>query len=647
MSGNWNTRRFKKTLASDLCQILESISAADQILIIQSEVLPLLNKLITFSKLTEQTPVRKIAVLDAKQIVADLENITATMPNMELVFLIDVKIDFTIPSLLFQIRDRFKLEKMNIIYNTWKTQESSTLDSLPHFIQSQLPESVLYPWNSIPIPQLDDDVLIANVLYNDDQDSLYHPKRNSLEQSTRMILKDNLVNCVFSLLQTTNTTISNVVSIGNEATSFAKSLKKKIDNNETVDDVFIKSTLFGNKYDSNLETDLITIERDVDPITPLLTQLSYVGILDDFFKFDNTASSLKNKDISFSFIQDEIWQDIKFCNFGTIGPILNKMAKELQTKYDSRHTAETVGEIKSFVESLSTLQEHQKLLKMHTTLSSDVLEEVEHNSKLHFSRILELEQDILSDNIHSSDLYLKIMDLIYEGDLSQEKVFKLLCLTALCKKGIKDHELEALKTDLLDRFGVESIFILQRLISIGYLANKSQNNTLQLKKEYKSISRWLETLPVDENESNNAEYEAFSPTSLSFAFCGVVPLTVRIIQSLYERTVISKNYSAQQPFILSKEPSLNGTGELLEKIYGNEVSIQESRWVPMPARKVPLHNGQKKSQGANYDISLIVFIGGITLGEIAVIKHLQENLRIKGIYKRFIIIADGLFRFEF
>ena len=284
---------------------------------------------------------------------------------------------------------------------------------------------------------------------------------------------------------------------------------------------------------------------------------------------------------------------------------------------------------------------------MHTLLSSDVLEEVETNPELQFSRILELEQDILSDNVHSNELYLRLMDLIYENEVPRDKILKLISLIALCKRGIKDRDFESLKTDLIDRFGIDTLFILQRLQKMKYLTNKSNGNTLLLKREYRNISKWLETLPIDENENSNAENEASSPTSLSFAFCGVVPITIRIIQLLYERTILSKSYSSQQPFILSKEPSLIATKELFEKIYGDKMISQELTLVSKPSKKFLIKSDNSninKKTHPRSDISLIVFIGGITLGEVAIIKHLQECLRIKGIYKRFIIIADGIFR---
>lgn len=648
MDKNWNTRQFSNIISTRLTDILSNISAADQILVIQLTLLPLLNEILSFTQLKDRTSVRKIVILDENQVIDDLQTIMNNDPSMELVFLIDVKVNLIVPSIFTKIQSKFTTNKLNIIYSTWETQDTNHLEELPHFIKSQIPRSKLYPWFMLPIPRIDDDLLLANVLFNDDNDNLYHPNRSSMKQCTRSILRNNMINCVLSLLKTTNTTITTAVSIGDESTILLNQLKNRMAREEDQNDLFIKSTLYENKYDIDLETDLIVIERDVDPITPLLTQLSYVGIIDDFFKFDQSLSSLETKkDIKLNYVNDDIWQKIKYCNFGTIGPTLNKMAKDLQTKYDSRHTAETVGEIKNFVESLSTLQENQRLLKMHTLLSSDVLEQVETNPELQFSRILELEQDILSDYVHSSELYLRLMDLIYENEVPRDRILKLVSLIALCKRGIKDSDFESLKTDLIDRFGIDTLFILQRLQKMKYLAKKSNGNELFLKREYRSIAKWLETLPIDENENSNAEKEASSPTSLSFAFCGVVPITIRILQLLYERTLLSKSYSSQQPFILSREPSLIATKELFEKIYGDKMVVQELALVAKPSKKSRIKSSNSNSNKKNHqhrDVSIIIFLGGITLGEVAVIKHLQESLCLKGIYKRFIIIADGTFR---
>lgn len=59
-------------------------------------------------------------------------------------------------------------------------------------------------------------------------------------------------------------------------------------------------------------------------------------------------------------------------------------------------------------------------------------------------------------------------------------------------------------------------------------------------------------------------------------------------------------------------------------------------------------NNRRSTDGSNgtfhaaEDIALVVFLGGVTMGEIAIMKHLQKILGKKGINKRFIIIADGL-----
>ena len=97
MDRNWNTRQFKNIVSSRLTEILSSISAADQILVIQPILLPLVNEILTFTQLKDQTPVRKIVILNEIQVIDDLETILEVEPNMELVFLIDVKVDLIVP----------------------------------------------------------------------------------------------------------------------------------------------------------------------------------------------------------------------------------------------------------------------------------------------------------------------------------------------------------------------------------------------------------------------------------------------------------------------------------------------------------------------------------------------------------------------
>lgn len=481
---------------------------------------------------------------------------------------------------------------------------------------------------------------------------MYFPRTASMESAMRSILVDNMVNCLQSLFRQTRTTVTNVAAMGRESKKFLNLLRERISLDDDDDEeLFIKDTLYGNKYQRDFKTDLIVIERDMDPITPLLTQLTYAGILDDLYEFADDGKLKGKNNVELDYRKDEIWEELKFLNFGAIGPQLNRRAKDLQNKYESRHSADSVGEIKQFVDSLGTLQERQKLLKAHTTLSTDVLNQVETDESLQFNSILELEQDFLLHNLDNRTSCESILEMIYEGDTDSTRILRLICLMSIVRISIRDKDFENFKKELIDTFGIEILFQLERLTQAGLFTSKSLLDSKQynskLLKEYRYISKWLDTLPNTDDQIPTAvgpHLDPSNPKEPTFAYCGVVPLTTRYIQMLYDRSVLSQNYSSQQPFIISRNPNLLGTHELLEQIYGNSDIFESGTWIP-ESRKKPSNGSKQKtniSGKEQNDIAIIVFLGGITMGEIATLKHLQNQLREKKIYKRFIIVSDGL-----
>lgn len=680
MNRFWNTKKFSLTNADGLCATLNEISQNDEVLVVQPSVLPVLNSLLTFQDLTQSTPVRKITLLD-DQLSDDLPSALGSVPQMDLIFLIDVRTSLRLPPQLLDAAQKHNLSSLHIIYCRWKPSFQNTLEDteqwqkdgfdlnskkthFPNVIESQLKELsneyTLYPWDLLPFPQIDENVLLTHSLYNMENVNMYYPNLRSLQSATESILVDDMVNSLQSLIFETNSIITNVVSIGNLSKRCSHLLKKRIDEHQTENDLFIKGTLYGERTNCGLEMDLIILERNTDPITPLLTQLTYAGILDDLYEF-NSGIKIKEKDMNFNYKEDKIWNDLKFLNFGSIGPQLNKLAKELQTQYDTRHKAESVHEIKEFVDSLGSLQQRQAFLKNHTTLSSDVLKVVETEEYGSFNKILELELEILMGNTLNNDIEDIILELQYQYEVDQKKILRLICLLSLCKNSLREKDYEYLRTFMIDSWGIEKCFQLESLAELGFFTSKTGKTDLhittskstRLQKEYRYISQWFNTVPIeDEHAADKITNENDDFSEVTFAYSGVVPLTMRLVQMLYDRSILFHNYSSQQPFILSREPRVSQTEDLIEQLYGDSHAIEESTWVPGTiTKKINASiksNNRRSIDGSNgtfhaaEDIALVVFLGGVTMGEIAIMKHLQKILGKKGINKRFIIIADGL-----
>lgn len=676
MSTNWNTRKLKRISASNICQAFKEVTDNDTVLLIQSQLFNYINHVITFSDLIKDTPVRKILRVD-NNTTNDLRSILGSMPHIEIILLIDIRASLKIP---FEIRNflkEFKDLPVTIVYCSWQTEitdaliekkdtvflESYQLNNVRHLINHQLAitdrKIKLKKCTLYPFPTLDDDVLSLDILYSADNENRYVPYLQSIENASRDVMIDNISNCILSLLKEHKSIVTNFVGVGNEAQLLGQLLKSRIDRDIDEKQAFIREGLFGDKFPSGLETDLIVFDRSMDPITPLLTELTYAGMVNTLFD-GYLDIEIDEEKVHFDYQKDDFWDEMKFMNFGSIGPRLNQSAKQLQKKYDDRHNAESLGEIKNFVDSLGHLQETQRYLKQHTITSTKILNEVENNEALQFNRIIEFEQDVLSDNLDHKACNDFIQDLIFEGDVASDLIIRLISLVSICKCGLREKDFLSIKKSMVDRFGINILFDIERLTEAGILVtkntitkNKKAGTTEDLRapygrnvsnniiKEYRSIAKWFATLPVG---SNDDAQDISNPKEPDFAFCSVVPLSMRIIQAFYDRSILSKTYNAQQPYIISKEPKVTKLETLFSQVYCNSKHISSERWVPEPkVNKLPNTTG-KKDNDDHPDIAIIVFLGGVTIGELATLKHLKGKLRDKGIKKRFLIITDGILK---
>lgn len=647
---------MKQRLFSTLARIKDN--SKEQVLIVQTNLIKDLDRLTKFTELTNATGVQNIVTLDDH-----VSKNIARIEDAQLVVLLDVRMDLVAPATLKQLLSDNPTKTFQILFYCWKTQKSNILLSqgtdsqspgyISHYIASQLPTNCsLIPLYTVPSPYWDEDVLITHQLFNLEGWNMYYPKLPSMQIATRELLTDNIVCCLQWIIQESDIIITNVVAFGPESAKIADSLKSRIEVNRTSEEKALIDGLYGND-DNNypVNTDLIIMERGMDPLTPLLTNLTYAGLINETYDSDS-GFEIGNGDelirVNLDSSQDNIWDQLKFLNFGAIGPRLNQLANNLQEQYDSRHEAETVGEIKKFVESLSSLQERQKLLKMHTTLSSSILEKVEDSKSLQFNRILEFEQDILSGSIDLRATLDELTSLIYENDCDVIQILALACIHSLTKQALRDKDYESLQRDLVDAYGFSICAQLDRLDE-GRLFTATKPDSIQdtqsfslLRRDYRTISRIMNTMPQEEGDGGVPE----TPRDASFAYCGVVPLSTRLIQSLYDSSSLHQQNVAQLPFSISRDARPAGLEDAVTQIYGPDALRQES-WTALK-RKSSRKSKQIRirTDKSDADTSIIVYVGGVTAGEIATIKFIEQSLKKSGINRRFLIVADGIINKE-
>uniref|UniRef100_A0A8D2JE91 Vacuolar protein sorting-associated protein 33A n=1 Tax=Sciurus vulgaris TaxID=55149 RepID=A0A8D2JE91_SCIVU len=340
---------------------------------------------------------------------------------------------------------------------------------------------------------------------------------------------------------------------------------------------------------------LLLLDRNVDLLTPLATQLTYEGLIDEIYGIQNSYVKLPpekfapkkqgegGKDLPTEAKKlqlnsaEELYAEIRDKNFNAVGSVLSKKAKIISAAFEERHNAKTVGEIKQFVSQLPHMQAARGSLANHTSIA-ELIKDV--TTSEDFFDKLTVEQEFMS-GIDTDKVNNYIEDCIAQKH-PLIKVLRLVCLQSVCNSGLKQKVLDYYKREILQTYGYEHILTLYNLEKAGLLKPQTggRNN-------YPTIRKTLRLWMDDVNEQN--------PTDISYVYSGYAPLSVRLAQLL-------------------SRPGWRSIEEVLRILPG-----------PHFEERQPLPTGlQKKRQPGENRVTLIFFLGGVTFAEIAALRFLSQ-----------------------
>ncbi|XP_033076192.1 vacuolar protein sorting-associated protein 33A isoform X3 [Trachypithecus francoisi] len=207
---------------------------------------------------------------------------------------------------------------------------------------------------------------------------------------------------------------------------------------------------------------LLLLDRNVDLLTPLATQLTYEGLIDEIYGIQNSYVKLppekfapkKQGDVGKDLpteakklqlnSAEELYAEIRDKNFNAVGSVLSKKAKIISAAFEERHNAKTVGEIKQFVSQLPHMQAARGSLANHTSIA-ELIKDV--TTSEDFFDKLTVEQEFMS-GIDTDKVNNYIEDCIAQKH-SLIKVLRLVCLQSVCNSGLKQKVLDYYKREIL------------------------------------------------------------------------------------------------------------------------------------------------------------------------------------------------------
>jgi vacuolar protein sorting-associated protein 33A len=262
-----------------------------------------------------------------------------------------------------------------------------------------------------------------------------------------------------------------------------------------------RTALYGVGQSHSIEN-LIIIDRECDFITPLLTQLTYEGLIDEKYGIKNSnppveigsdvalveldvsmfggsagapaASSSTTPEVPLGKTRkqplnstDLLYASLRDSNFAIVGTILNRVARRLMEDYEGRHQAKTVSQIREFVNKLGGLQaEHHSLrlriphhfrkLIADTNLAEDIMT---YTSQQTFIRVLEIQQSThpFFHEVNEEDLVAGFeaasqtpaIEELIARNVPATDILRLLCLQNLVSGPLKPKDAESLRKQFL------------------------------------------------------------------------------------------------------------------------------------------------------------------------------------------------------
>uniref|UniRef100_A0A8C9B836 Vacuolar protein sorting-associated protein 33B n=1 Tax=Phocoena sinus TaxID=42100 RepID=A0A8C9B836_PHOSS len=360
------------------------------------------------------------------------------------------------------------------------------------------------------------------------------------------------------------------------------------------------------------------LDRDVDFVTALCSQVVYEGLVDDTFRVKcgsvDFGPEVTSSDKSLKVLlnaEDKVFNEIRNEHFSNVFGFLSQKARNLQAQYDRRRGMD-IKQMKNFVsQELKGLKQEHRLLSLHIGACESIMKK---KTKQDFQELIKTEHALLEGfSIRESTNYIEEH---IDRQVSPIESLRLMCLLSITENGLIPKDYRSLKTQYLQSYGPEHLLTFSNLRRAGLLTEQAPGDTLTAveskvsklvtdkaagkitdafsslakRSNFRAISKKLNLIPrVD------GEYDLKVPRDMAYVFSGAyVPLSCRIIEQVLERQ------------------SWQGLDEVVRLLNCSELAFTDM-------------TKEDKASSESLRLILVVFLGGCTFSEISALRFLGRE----------------------
>ena len=353
---------------------------------------------------------------------------------------------------------------------------------------------------------------------------------------------------------------------------------------------------------NNLETlGCIILDRNVDMITPFCSNFIYEGLIDEYFGINFNSIKISSKilekekdetlkiDLSEN---DKFYTKIKDYNFAKIRTFLpNRLKEHSKILEEGKKKMEDMKKIQENLEKVKIIKDERNSLTTNINLADYIAQKQKEPSAKNY---LVMEQSILAGDLSYEKFEFIDNELTKKSE--EYNLLKIICLISSLKNGIKNKIYEQIKREFLQIYGFQELFLWNNLEKVNAL--KSQDGSSY----FNDIDKKLKLIYEDVNLNE--------PNDISYSYSGYAPISIRLIEK-----AITKGWKSIE--------------DVLYKLPGGEYYY-------------PKDESEMIKETNDIKYFLLVFIGGITYGELSAIRYLNKKFK----NKKFIILTTGMINYK-
>ncbi|XP_055842833.1 vacuolar protein sorting-associated protein 33A isoform X2 [Episyrphus balteatus] len=208
---------------------------------------------------------------------------------------------------------------------------------------------------------------------------------------------------------------------------------------------------------------MIILDRGIDLMSVLVTQLTYEGLIDEIYSIHQNKVSLpgknfakSNDDASHANLvpeqkvlylnsDEKLYGELRDKNFNEVGKILSKSAKSISSQMEASYQDKSVQDMKIFVDRLPELLKQKQSVATHTTVAElirEYLDTYEFTDDLAAEQEFMVCEDIDKQSAYIEDLIAKKSDI--------RNVLRLMCIQCVAASGFKQKTLNLTVDDVVE-----------------------------------------------------------------------------------------------------------------------------------------------------------------------------------------------------